>query len=165
MIQYSFMNTPIGRLGIYAVKEGIVFVSLPGKTHQEVLEWCSKSLGEEDSIQSEEWCAEAKTQIHDFLQGNRTTIDCNYLLVTSPFRLKTLETICTIPYGETRTYGQVAKMVNNPRAARAVGTANATNPLPLIIPCHRVLASNGIGGYGGRPDIKQWLLDLEMKSS
>ncbi len=165
MIQYSFIDTPIGQLGVYTVKEGVVFVSLPGKKHTDVLEWCSKNLGEEDSVHSTEWCSEAITQIQEFLQGKRDIIDCNFLLVTSSFRRKALKEIRNIPYGETRTYGQVAEMVNNPRASRAVGTANSTNPLPLIIPCHRVHASDGIGGYGGRPDIKQWLLDLEQNNS
>ncbi len=85
--------------------------------------------------------------------------------MTGPFRRTVLETLRReVPWGETVTYGELAAMGGRPRAARAVGTAMASNPVPLVIPCHRVVASNGLGGYGGadgRPDLKRALLALE----
>ena len=82
--------------------------------------------------------------------------------LNSPFRKKVLEAERNIPYGETRSYQEVAQMVNNPRASRAVGSANAENPLPLYFPCHRIITSNGkLGGFGGGLNVKQYLLDLE----
>ena len=85
--------------------------------------------------------------------------------LNSPFRKKVLEVERNIPYGETRSYGEVAKMVNNPRESRVVGSANAKNPLPMYFPCHRIISSNGsLGGYGGGLGVKKYLLDLEARN-
>jgi methylated-DNA-[protein]-cysteine S-methyltransferase len=69
--------------------------------------------------------------------------------------------LLAIPYGEVRTYGEVAEIVGRPRASRAVGNANHVNSFPVVIPCHRVVSSNGLGGYGGGEDVKRYLLTLE----
>jgi len=74
---------------------------------------------------------------------------------------KVLQKVRAIPYGKTRTYGEIAAALGNPGAARAVGGANRSNPIPIIIPCHRVVAANGLGGYSGGPDIKAKLLEHE----
>ena len=80
------------------------------------------------------------------------------------FYKKVLEAERSIPYGETRSYREIAGMVKNPRAVRAVGSGNAGNPLPLYFPCHRVIATNGgLGGFGGGLKVKQFLLELESK--
>ena len=104
-------------------------------------------------------------QVRAYLQGERQHFDLpiNWAVMT-PFQRKVLQATYAIPRGETRTYGQIAVAVGNPRAARAVGRAEATNPMPIVIPCHRVLASDGgLHGYGGRGglDTKAWLLRLE----
>ena len=79
-----------------------------------------------------------------------------------PFHQKVLMVVKDIPYGQYRTYQQVAKNAGNPKAVRAAGSANANNPLPIVIPCHRVLATGGgLGGYGGGLDVKNYLLNLE----
>ena len=86
------------------------------------------------------------------------------LHINSPFRKKVLETERKIPYGQTRSYVEVAQMVNSPRASRAVGSANAANPLPLYFPCHRIICSDGsLGRFGWGLEVKQWLLNLESK--
>jgi O-6-methylguanine DNA methyltransferase len=96
------------------------------------------------------------------LEGKSQSLDFPVIHLNSSFRKKVLEVERNIPYGETRSYGDVAKMVNNPRASRAVGSANAENPLPLYFPCHRIITSNGrLGGYGAGLNAKQYLLDLE----
>ena len=80
------------------------------------------------------------------------------------FRKRVLEAEKNIPYGQTRSYGEVAKMVGSSNASRAVGSANANNPLPLYFPCHRIIKANGkLGGFGGGLKIKEFLLDLEQK--
>jgi len=106
-------------------------------------------------------------QIQEYLSGERTTFDLeiDWRLIT-PFQRQVLELQLAIPYGETRTYGQLAAQLGKPRAARAVGRAGATNPIPLIIPCHRVIGSDGsLRGYGapGGIQTKAWLLALESQ--
>jgi methylated-DNA-[protein]-cysteine S-methyltransferase len=81
-----------------------------------------------------------------------------------PFQIQVLQIVFSIPYGGTRTYGEIAYDIGNPKAARAVGRANATNPMPLVIPCHRVIGSDGkLRGYGGGEGLatKEWLLQME----
>ena len=84
----------------------------------------------------------------------------------TPFQSGVLEALQAIPYGETRSYLDIAKAVGNPKAVRAVGSANGNNPIPIIIPCHRVIGSNGsLTGFGGGLDTKRYLLDLERSQS
>ena len=106
-----------------------------------------------------------KTQMDEYFAGMRREFDLPFVLHGTDFQLAVWNAMRKIPYGEVRTYGEVAWMAGYPRAARAVGTACRKNPLLLIVPCHRVVASDGIGGYGGRPDIKRAILRLEGNTS
>ncbi len=108
----------------------------------------------------------AACQIEEYLQRNRRLfkLKIDWSILSSDFQRLALKAVMAIPYGEIRTYGQIAAEIGYPRAPRAVGRANATNPMPLVIPCHRVIGSDrklhGYGGYGGL-ETKQWLLQLE----
>ncbi len=102
-----------------------------------------------------------KTQLDEYFAGQRQSFDLPFALHGTEFQMAVWNAIRRIPYGEVRSYGEVAWMAGYPRAARAVGTACRKNSLLLIVPCHRVVASDGLGGYGGRPDIKRALLRLE----
>jgi methylated-DNA-[protein]-cysteine S-methyltransferase len=104
-------------------------------------------------------------QLDEYLRGARKAFDLpvDWSLLR-PFQRKVLQIVFAIPYGQTRTYGDIAGEIGNPRAARAVGRANATNPMPLVIPCHRVIGSDGkLHGYGGGEGLptKEWLLKME----
>lgn len=106
-----------------------------------------------------------KTQILQFLNGERTTFDFSISPKGTDFQKKVWQALTHIPYGETRTYGQIAEQIGNCHAYRAVGMANNVNPIPLIIPCHRIIGSNGdLVGYRYGLDIKKWLLQIENKS-
>ena len=108
---------------------------------------------------------EASVQVNEYLSGKRRSFDLPLSYDVSEFREAVLEAIVDIPYGETRTYSEIAAEAGSPRAARAVGTACAENPIPIIIPCHRVVpTSGGIGSYAGGSAMKQKLLDLENGS-
>jgi len=101
-------------------------------------------------------------QLHEYFAGRRTAFDVPVHLKGAPFQLRVWRALLAIPYGETTTYGQVAKLVGEPDAARAVGAANASNPIVIIVPCHRVIGVNGrLVGYGGGLHRKRILLDLE----
>ncbi|WP_104713136.1 methylated-DNA--[protein]-cysteine S-methyltransferase [Helicobacter cetorum] len=86
-------------------------------------------------------------------------------VVGTSFQKQVWNALLTIPYGETRSYDEIAKLIDNPKSCRAIGNANHNNPISLIVPCHRVVRKNGsLGGYGGGVEIKKWLLDFEKKN-
>ena len=164
MIEFTNFNSPIGKIYIAAVKEGVVKISFSNESPEELENYCQKYLGSEVH-QGSDFTKYAKQQILKYLEGKSQSLDFPVIHLNSPFRQKVLEAERNIPYGETRSYGEVAKMVNNPRASRAVGSANAENPLPLYFPCHRIISYNGgLGGYGGGLGVKKYLLDLEAKN-
>ena len=164
MIEYTTFNSPIGKIYIAAVKEGVVKISFSNESPEELENYCQKRLGSEVH-QGSDFTKYAKQQILDYLEGKSQSLDFPVIHLNSPFRKKVLEAERSIPYGETRSYGEVAQMVNNPNASRAVGSANAKNPLPLYFPCHRIITSNGkLGGFGGGLNVKQFLLDLEAQN-
>ena len=108
----------------------------------------------------------AACQIAESLDGKRRAFDLpiDWSILSSDFQRIALRAVMAIPYGQTRTYGQIAAQIGYPKASRAMGRANATNPMPLVIPCHRVIGSDGrLHGYGGAGGLKtkRWLLDLE----
>ena len=105
--------------------------------------------------------AVAESQIKEYCEGIRRTFDLPLQLTGTQFQCDVLAEVAGIPYGRTMTYAEVARAMDRPKAARAVGAANARNPLPLVIPCHRVVASSGLGGYGGGLELKRALLRLE----
>ena len=164
MIEFTNFNSPIGKIYIAAVKEGVVKISFSNESPEELENYCQKHLGSEVH-QGSDFTKYAKQQILKYLEGKSQSLDFPVIHLNSPFRQKVLEAERNIPYGETCSYGEVAKMVNNPRASRAVGSANAENPLPLYFPCHRIISYNGgLGGYGGGLGVKKYLLDLEAKN-
>ena len=161
MIEYTTFNSPIGKIYIAAVKEGVVKISFSTESPEELEKYYQKYLGV-GVWEGSEYTRNAKQQILKYLEGKSQSLDFSVIHLNSSFRKKVLEAERNIPYGETRSYGEVAEMVNNPRASRAVGSANAKNPMPLYFPCHRIISSNGsLGGYGGGFGVKKYLLDLE----
>lgn len=108
----------------------------------------------------------ALRQLGAYFDGTRTTLDFPVILDVTAFQARVLEALQTIPFGETRSYADIAAQIGQPKAVRAVGGANATNPLPLVFPCHRVIGSNGsLTGFGGGLPLKRWLLDFERSQS
>jgi O-6-methylguanine DNA methyltransferase len=104
----------------------------------------------------------AAAQLGEYFNGARKAFDLPIALSGAPFSLKVWSALQEIPYGETRSYGEVAAMVGNPKAPRAVGMANNRNPLPIIVPCHRVIGADGsLTGYAGGLEAKRFLLELE----
>jgi methylated-DNA-[protein]-cysteine S-methyltransferase len=105
-------------------------------------------------------------QLAEFFDGQRKTFDVKLALRGTPFQLEVWRELLRIPYGETRSYAQIAKAIGRSAAVRAVGAANGANPIPIIVPCHRVIGSNGsLTGFGGGIDVKRWLLDFEASTA
>lgn len=106
--------------------------------------------------------SEAARQVNEYLSGRRTSFDLPLSIGGTEFQMDVMEAVEEIPYGEVRTYAEISEDLGHPGAYRAVGTACARNPLPLIIPCHRVVpSSGGIGNYAGGSSLKRRLLELE----
>lgn len=113
-------------------------------------------------LQTTELLSMATIQLDEYFQGKRTTFSLPFKLTGTPFQLAVWKELQNIPYGQTTSYKEIAQKINKPKAYRAVGMANNKNPLPIIIPCHRVIGSNGkLIGYAGGLKLKNYLLELE----
>jgi len=113
-------------------------------------------------LQTTELLSMATIQLDEYFQGKRTTFSLPFKLTGTPFQLTVWKELQNIPYGKTTSYKEIAQKMNKPKAYRAVGMANNKNPLPIIIPCHRVIGSNGkLIGYAGGLKLKNYLLELE----
>jgi methylated-DNA-[protein]-cysteine S-methyltransferase len=106
--------------------------------------------------------AEAKQQLQEYFEGKRTTFELPLNPCGTEFQQRVWQELRAIPFGETRSYGELARRIGNPNASRAVGLANGRNPLSIIVPCHRVIGANGkLTGYAGGMERKEWLLNFE----
>lgn len=107
-------------------------------------------------------CAQVRAELQEYFAGSRQVFTCPFVLRGTPFQQQVWEIVRHIPYGATRTYGQIAEMLGDKKLSRAVGLANGANPLPILLPCHRVIGKQGaLTGYGGGLAMKQYLLRLE----
>ena len=151
-------TTLLGEIGVIVNDEGVEEVCLTKECFESYLQ-------EHPELQRDEvLCEEAIKQIKEYFAGERLVFDLPLAIEGTPFRKKVWEALRKIPYGETRSYGDIAKSIDNPKAVRAVGSANKANPIPLIIPCHRVIGSAGklIGFMGCRTDLQALLLQHEQ---
>ncbi|RSL34331.1 methylated-DNA--[protein]-cysteine S-methyltransferase [Salibacterium salarium] len=161
---YSQMNTSIGPITIAASNKGVC--ALYFGESEEIINgmkpWIQKyKIG--DAFQEDTNILEvAKKQLHEYFDGDRTEFDMPLDLYGTSFQRSTWKALQQIPYGETRSYKQIAEEIGSPRAVRAIGSANNKNPISIIVPCHRVIGSNGtMVGYGSGIDKKEYLLRLE----
>lgn len=152
---YTHLDSPLGPLLIAGQDDALTFIGLPeGRSAVQP----ASSWRRDDGL----W-AEARRQLTAYFAGALTEFELHLRPAGTPFQQQVWRALREIPYGETRSYGQVAAAIGRPAAVRAVGRANGANPLPIVIPCHRVIGSNGtLTGYGGGLAAKQWLLQLEQ---
>jgi len=149
-----------GSLRLLATDQGLCLVVLPGGGG--VDRWVARYLGEGVPVEGSPLLRQAVDQLQEYWAGRRRAFDLPLDLRGTPFQLAVWRTLCAIPYGETRSYAQVAMAAGRPAATRAVGTAIGDNPLSIVIPCHRVIRSDrSLGGYGGGLPLKEALLRLE----
>ena len=147
------MSSPVGKLTLVASKNGLVAIDLRNNSKQVV-------TAKDASAQS--ILLKTKKQLEQYFAGKRTSFDVALDLVGTEFQVKAWRALCRIPFGKTITYGQQASNIKKPKAFRAVGSANGKNPIPIIVPCHRVVASDGsLGGYSLGLKMKKQLLALE----
>ena len=162
-VTYRTLDTPVGVLLLAATNRGIVRVAFEGENHDEVLAELAKLISPR-ILKAPERVDAAARQLDEYFARTRTVFDVPLdFRLSKGFRLTVLHHLREIGYGHTESYTEVAAASGNPRAVRAVGSACATNPLPVIVPCHRVLRSDGsLGGYLGGLDAKRALLALEV---
>ena len=160
-LTYTVFETPAGWMAILASPEGVVRTTLPHATAEEAL----KALGERthQATRSDDRFADLVSRFKDYFSGGRPSFSDKLDLARgTPFQRAIWQAARRIPYGETRSYRELAEEIGRPGAARAVGQAMSHNPVAIIIPCHRVIASGGkLGGFGNRLDLKWDLLELE----
>ncbi len=161
-VAYRTLDTPIGTLLIAATPRGIVRIALPNVAEDEVLEDLASRVSPR-ILRSSAPLDPATRQLDEYFAGARDAFDVTLdFSLSDGFRREVLLELRHVPYGETRSYGELAIATGSPRAVRAVGTACATNPLPIIVPCHRITRSDGtLGNYGGGVEMKRALLTME----
>jgi methylated-DNA-[protein]-cysteine S-methyltransferase len=167
-VAYAAVDSPFGELLIARTDRGVVRVALPidrgrQRPRDEVLEDLAAHVSPR-ILESPKRLDEERRELDEYFEGKRTHFDVpvDWALTPKGFRNRALHAVARIPYGRVKTYAEIAKSAGNPRAFRAAGTACGHNPIPLIVPCHRVVQTGGgIGNYGGGPEMKRALLDLE----
>lgn len=147
-----YYDTKIGRIGIEENGRAITKIYFTNKDNEEEI-----INGNETIL-----LKEAIKQLNEYFDGKRSSFDLPMEPKGTEFQNKVWNALKEIPCGETRSYGEIARIIGNEKASRAVGMANNKNPIPIIVPCHRVIGANGkLVGYAGGLDIKEKLLDLE----
>jgi methylated-DNA-[protein]-cysteine S-methyltransferase len=149
---YARIESPVGPLTLVGDASGFCELAFGNKAPQP------------DWIKDETQLAEPVRQLGAYFSGDLEAFELSLTPKGTPFQLQVWEHLCDIPYGETISYGELARRIGNPNASRAVGLANGSNPIAIIVPCHRVIGSDGkLTGYGGGLPIKEKLLALERK--
>ena len=153
---YCYVDSPIGELLLAGDETALSMIGFPkGSMRRDP---------EPDWIFKEEPFEQVRQQLAEYFAGERREFDIPLALEGTDFQMRVWQQLRKIPYGTTVSYGDVAKRIDNPRAVRAVGAANGRNPIPIIVPCHRVIGSHGdLTGFGGGLDTKEALLRLEAE--
>ncbi len=159
----SRSNSPIGQFRIASTEAGLAYVELPHSSGRGMRDWMERYVPERRCVDEIGPNRAAIEQILEYLASERTHFDVPLDLRGTPFQRAVWDALLEIPYGESRSYAEVARAVGRPKAQRAVGSANNANPVSLIVPCHRVIAADGsLGGYGGGQKLKARLLAMEL---
>jgi methylated-DNA-[protein]-cysteine S-methyltransferase len=162
-IAYATVDTPVGNASIAASPRGVLSVRLP----TEELDAFLARLADRVSpriVEAPATLDTARRELEEYFGGDREAFDLplDWQLVPGGFYRKVLRATARLPFGITATYGEIAAKAGNARAHRAAGTALGSNPIPIVIPCHRIIRTGGDpGNYGGGPELKRWLLHLE----
>ncbi|MET0581056.1 MAG: methylated-DNA--[protein]-cysteine S-methyltransferase [Pseudoxanthomonas sp.] len=155
MIRYQYMESPVDPLLLAADGQGLRLIEFHSPRHPmaRLEEWDKGKNAILDAT---------RAQLQEYFAGTRTRFDLPLAPQGTPFQTEVWRTLATIPYGQTISYAQLAQRVGKPTAMRAVGAANGRNPLPIVLPCHRVIGADGsLTGFGGGLPTKRFLLELE----
>lgn len=161
----NVFSSKIGEIKTASTDKGVVLIALPNESKKKFEIKVRDEYSLYDVKSGGVHNRHVEKEILQYLDGKRNKFTVKIVLTGTEFQKTVLKKVAKISYGHTKTYGEIAQLVNNPGASRAVGSVNAQNKLPIIIPCHRVVATNGLGGYGGGTNLKKKLLQLEKAIS
>jgi methylated-DNA-[protein]-cysteine S-methyltransferase len=154
-MRWTWVETELGLLFLAGSERGLCMIDLHESTARARL---ARSKG---SVEDRAGLARSAAQLQEYARGERRAFELELDLQGTEFELRVWNALCAIPWGRTRTYGEIARSIGAPGASRAVGRANGRNPLPIVVPCHRVVSGTGLGGFSGGLEWKQRLLALE----
>ena len=161
-IAYARMDSPVGPVWVATTEAGLCAVGLGSGQPENLFAWLARHISAEPPCEDATILAAALTQLSEYFSGNRYEFDLPLDVRGTAFQQAVWAELMRIPYGATITYGEIARRIGRPEAARAVGAAVGANPLPILIPCHRVIGVGGsLTGYGGGLEVKAALLRLE----
>lgn len=162
-VAYAPVETPLGTAAVAATPRGLVSVALPNRGLDEFLADLADGVSPR-LVEAPAALDPVRRELDEYFAGQRTAFDLplDWRLVPGGFYRRVLRATARLPFGATATYGEIAARAGSPRAHRAAGTALGSNPIPIVVPCHRIVRSGGDpGSYGGGPEMKRWLLRLE----
>jgi O-6-methylguanine DNA methyltransferase len=156
------VTSPIGALRLAATSQGLVRIAFPRERGLGFRGWLERHLPEASPVDWVPVLDKVATELEEYFSGRRTVFTVPLDLRGTPFQRAVWEELLRVPYGEVRSYGEVARVLGRPSAARAVGAAVGSNPVPVLVPCHRIIQKSGeLGGFGGGLQAKRELLALE----
>jgi O-6-methylguanine DNA methyltransferase len=162
IVHTAQIDSPIGSLRVASTERGLAYVGLPSASGRGLRGWLERSVPGARCADGFAPNRAAIAQILEYLEGKRVAFDLPLDLRGTDFQTAVWQALLEIPYGETRSYAEIARRVGRPKAVRPVGAANGANPVALVVPCHRAIASDGgLGGYGGGLRLKAKLLAME----
>ena len=156
IVHYDEMHSPIGTLRLVADREGLREIWFEQERHPK--------LAQSSWVRAEAALRFVRVQLEEYFAGGRQQFELPLHPIGTPFQMEVWQELRRIPYGVTISYGELARRIGKPQAMRAVGAANGRNPLPIVVPCHRVIGADGsLTGFGGGLPIKRHLLSLETQ--
>lgn len=162
-LRYATMASPLGEVLVASTERGVCALWF-GEGRVAAQEGLRQQYPDEELCEDPAGLANVLTELEGYFAGDRTTFTFPLDPKGTPFQLKVWEALREIPYGRTWTYRDLAERVGSPKGFRAVGTANRSNPIGIVVPCHRVVGADGtLVGYAGGLEAKRWLLDLERR--
>ncbi|QGQ99122.1 methylated-DNA--[protein]-cysteine S-methyltransferase [Paenibacillus psychroresistens] len=158
-VHLIFQNRP---LYLAATKQGLCLITLPNESFETLRTWVDKKIPNANLIQNPNLLSEYIYQLQEYFEGTRKEFTFPIDFRGTAFQISVWEALTRVPYGQTRSYSELAEALGSPKAIRAVGAANGANPIPIVVPCHRVIGKNAaLTGFRGRLQMKEELLQME----
>jgi methylated-DNA-[protein]-cysteine S-methyltransferase len=162
MVYCTSFDSKVGLVYVASTDKGVCKISLPRQTKRDFIRWLNENFEDSEVVDNKSRNRDVMDQLNRYFNGRLAKFTCSLDVIGTPFQTRVWKELTKIPYGTTISYKQLAKRIGTSRGFQAVGRANAANPLPIILPCHRVLGTDGsLVGYASGIKTKEFLLKLE----